>query len=58
MNEDQHWIDVSHGCGGHRGEYDWKCSECGYVDWFAGYTNPNKEPKAQCPRCKEKNGHT
>lgn len=36
------WIDVSNGSGGHRGEYDWKCSKCGKVDWFAGYTDPNK----------------
>lgn len=37
--------------GGHRGEYNHKCSKCGYVDWFAGYTNPNKE-KIPCPKCK------
>ena len=37
------WVDISGRCGGHRGEYDWKCTKCGKVDWFASYTDPNKE---------------
>lgn len=46
------WIDVSNGCGGHNGEYDWKCSNCGYIDWQASYVNPNKD-NTQCRKCNE-----
>jgi len=38
--------------GGHNGEYYHTCSNCGYNDWFASYTKPNKE-KIKCPKCKE-----
>lgn len=44
------WIDVSNGCGGHNGEYDWKCSNCGNEDWQAHGVNPNKDG-TQCRRC-------
>lgn len=37
------WKDVSYGCGGHLGEYDWKCQTCGNITWFAHNTDPNKE---------------
>ena len=45
------WEDVSGRIGGHRGEYDWKCSSCNGLDWFASYTDPNKE-RVQCKHCK------
>lgn len=44
------WIDVSNNCGGHNGEYDWKCSICGAVDWQAHGVNPNKDG-TQCRKC-------
>ena len=39
--------------GGHRGEYDWECSSCKKSDWFARYTDPNKQ-KIPCPHCGKK----
>jgi hypothetical protein len=47
------WIDISGGNGGHRGEYDWKCDACGGQDWFASYTDPNKE-RVPCKHCGKK----
>lgn len=47
------WIDISNRCGGHNGEYDWKCDACGGQDWFASYTDPNKE-RVPCKHCGKK----
>ena len=46
------WIDVSGGCGGHNGEYDWKCSDCNYTDWQARNVDPNKD-NTQCKGCQQ-----
>ncbi len=46
------WIDVSGGCGGHNGEYDWKCSNCNYTDWQASNVDPNKH-NTQCKGCQQ-----
>lgn len=47
------WVDVSNNIGGHNGEYDWQCSNCNHIEWFARYTNPNRE-KCTCWYCKQK----
>ena len=43
------WIPDGLG-GGHNGQYYYKCSICKQEDWFANYTDPNKE-NCKCPHC-------
>ena len=35
------WVYDGHG-GGHRGEYDHTCADCGATDWFASYGMPER----------------
>lgn len=48
------WLDVSNNCGGHNGEYDWKCQACGNTTCFSRSTDPNKEgiPCLDCEKGK------